>query len=85
MTKHMPKKTKDICQSISRGPNGPAVVLWGYAYPGGPNGPAVVLWDTQGGVAGKCAVSQDPAVVGPATQLPPYHNLRSAMVHSSQP
>jgi hypothetical protein len=36
---------------------------------GRPNGPAAVLWDTQGGATWKCAVSQDPAVVGPATQL----------------
>jgi hypothetical protein len=59
------KPSKYICQNISRGPQG---------YPGGPNGPAAVLWDTQGGATWKCAVSQgDPAVVGPATQLPPYY------------
>jgi hypothetical protein len=53
-------------QNISRGPQG---------YPDGPNGPAAVLWDTQGGATWKCAVSQDPAVVGPATQLPPYQKM----------
>jgi hypothetical protein len=36
-------------------------------HPGGPNGPAAVLWDTRGGVAWKCAVSQNPAVLDPAT------------------
>ena len=63
----MLKPPKYICQNISRG---------GQGYPGGPNGPAAVLWDTQGGATWKCAVSQDPAVVGPATQfvssLPPF-------------
>jgi hypothetical protein len=60
------KFPKDICQNISRGAQG---------YPGGPNGPAEVLWGTQGGATWKCAVSQDPAVVGPATQLGPYKPL----------
>jgi hypothetical protein len=53
---------KYICQNISRGPQG---------HPGGPNGSAAVLWGTQGGTTWKCAVSQDPAVVGPATQFAP--------------
>jgi hypothetical protein len=44
----------------------------GYAPGGGPNGPAAVLWETQGGATWKCAVSQDPTAVGPATQLAPY-------------
>jgi hypothetical protein len=36
-------------------------------YPGGPNGPATVLQDTRGGAKWKCAVSQNPAVLDPAT------------------
>jgi hypothetical protein len=67
----MLKPPKYICQNISRG---------GQGYPGGPNGPAAVLWDTQGGATWKCAVSQDPAVVGPATQLPPYHTEGSCYI-----
>jgi hypothetical protein len=51
-------------------------------HPGGPNGPALVLWDTQGGATWKCAVSQDPAAVGPATQTAPYL-LRSTLLLKS--
>ena len=65
----VPKPPKYICENISRG---------GQGYPGGPNGPAAVLWDTQGGATWKCAVSQNPAVVGPATQLPPYLCVKGA-------
>jgi hypothetical protein len=36
-------------------------------YPGGPNGPAAVLKYTRGGAKWKCAVSQNPAVLDPAT------------------
>jgi hypothetical protein len=44
----------------------------GRGTPAGLTGPRQCSGTPRAGHVDKCAVSQDPAVVGPATQLPPY-------------